>query len=101
MTEEQSTVVIQGSNNVFLDLGFEAEEATNLKVRADLMLDLQKHIQDRGWTQEQAAQFFGESPLHISNLMNGDLDQFSIDQLIRMLVQAGMDVEIKVTPKVA
>ena len=30
--------VVKGSVNVFEDLGFEAEEAANLKVRADLML---------------------------------------------------------------
>jgi predicted XRE-type DNA-binding protein len=30
--------VIRGHNNVFEDLGFDSEEATNLKIRADLML---------------------------------------------------------------
>ena len=40
------------------DVGFEAEEAANLKVRADLLLDLQQYIQARGWTQAEAATFF-------------------------------------------
>ena len=32
--------VTKGSGNIFEDLGFESQEATNLKIRADLMLDL-------------------------------------------------------------
>ena len=53
--------VTQGCDNVFEDIGFEREEAASLKVRADLMLDLRKYIETRGWTQRQAAAFFGES----------------------------------------
>src|SRR6266403_462740 len=35
----------RGSDNVFEDLGFNPEEAANLKIRADLMLDLREYIQ--------------------------------------------------------
>lgn len=49
--------VTRGSDNVFEDIGFEREEAASLKVRADLMLDLKKYIETRGWTQRQAAAF--------------------------------------------
>ena len=37
------------------------------------MLDLRKYIETRGWTQCQAAAFFGESQSLISNLMQGGL----------------------------
>ena len=40
MNENKAMKVTQCSNNVFEDLGFDAEEAISLKVRADLMLDL-------------------------------------------------------------
>ena len=65
--------VTQGSDNVFEDIGFDREEAASLKVRADLMLDLRKYIETQGWTQSQAATFFGESQPRISNLMQGDI----------------------------
>ena len=42
--------VTQGGDNVFEDVGFDREEAASLKVRADLMLDLRKYIETRGWT---------------------------------------------------
>lgn len=40
MNENKAMKVTQYSNNVFEDLDFDAEEAISLKVRADLMLDL-------------------------------------------------------------
>jgi predicted XRE-type DNA-binding protein len=89
--------VVKGSGNVFEDLGFEQKEATNLKIRADLMLCLRKFIQSKNWTQAEAAIFFGETQPRISNLMNGDIERFAIDKLIQMLSQAGMDIRILVT----
>jgi predicted XRE-type DNA-binding protein len=90
-----------GSGNVFEDLGFEAEEAMNLRIRADLMLDLRCFIQSQGWTQAEAATFFGETQPRISNLMNGDIGRFSIDKLVQMLVRAGMDVQVSVSNRAA
>ena len=62
----------------------EREEAASLKGRADLMLDLRKYIEARGWTQRQAAAFFGESQPRISNLMQGEISRFSVDKLINI-----------------
>jgi predicted XRE-type DNA-binding protein len=92
--------IVRGNSNIFEDLGFEKEEATNLKIRADLMLDLRKFIQSKNWTQAEAAIFFGETQPRISNLMNGDIERFAIDKLVQMLSQAGMDVRILVMPQV-
>lgn len=95
-----SNVVI-GKNNVFEDLGFEPEEAANLKIRADLIIDLQEFIQSQKWTQAEAATFFKETQPRISNLMNGDIDRFSIDKLVQMLALAGLNVRVLVTSKAA
>ncbi len=93
------TNVTKGSSNVFEDLGFDTQQAINLKIRADLMLDLQQFIQSQQWTQAEAALFFGETQPRISNLLNGDIDRFAIDKLVQMLSIAGMDIQILVTPK--
>jgi predicted XRE-type DNA-binding protein len=97
----QSVQVLRGSKNVFEDLGFEAEEAANLKVRADLMLDLRRYIQEQGWTQEEAATFFGETQPRISNLLKGEISRFSIDKLINLLARAGLEVRIETKLKAA
>jgi len=93
--------ILRGSENVFEDLGFEAEEAANLKVRADLMLDLRRYIQKRGWTQGEAATFFAETQPRISNLLKGEISRFSIDKLINLLARAGLEVRVETKLKAA
>ncbi|AOY79941.1 MAG: XRE family transcriptional regulator [Moorea sp. SIO1G6] len=100
MTDEKTVNVVLGDDNVFKDLGFEAQEAMNLKVRADLILDLRSYIQERGWTQNEAAEFLGETQPRISNLMNGEISRFSVDKLINLLGKIGMEVKVEVFPKV-
>jgi predicted XRE-type DNA-binding protein len=99
--QKQSIQVIRGSENVFEDLGFETAEATNLKVRADLMLDLRRYIAEQGWTQAEAATFFGETQPRISNLFKGEISRFSIDKLINLLARAGLEVHVETKRKAA
>ncbi len=93
--------VTHGSDNVFGDVGFPPEEAANLKIRADLMLDLRLYIQARRWTQADAAAFFVETQPRISNLMKGEIGRFSIDKLINMLARAGIRVHVKTESRAA
>ena len=93
--------VTRGSDNVFKDVGFAAEEAANLKIRADLLLDIRQYIQGRGWTQAEAAAFFGETQPRISNLLKGEISRFSIDKLINMLARAGIRVRLETEPQAA
>ena len=86
----------RSTGNVFRDLGFSEEEATNLKMRTDLMIRLSKLIEARGLTQAQAAEFFGVSQPRISDLVRGKIDRFSVDTLIAMLGHAGVRVQIVV-----
>jgi len=86
----------RSSGNVFRDLGFPDDEAENLKIRTDLMVRLSKLIATRGLTQEQAARVFGVTQPHVSNLVRGKIDRFSIDTLVAMLGHAGVRVQIVV-----
>lgn len=100
-SESASKSVVKGSSNVFEDLGFDQAEAANLKIRAELMLDLRRHIQKSGWTQAQAAGFFGETQPRISNLLKGEISRFSVDKLIVMLARAGITVQVETKPRAA
>lgn len=99
MNEDESIATNRGSDNVFEDLDFKTEEAANLKIRADLMLDLRQYIQEHGWTQEQAAVFLGETQPRISNLMNGEISRFSVDKLLNLIDRAGLQVRAEVVSK--
>lgn len=78
------------AGNVFADLGFDAEEAVNLKVRADLMMQLERFIAEQGWTQVHAAEVFGVTQPRVSDLVRGKIERFTIDALINMAARAGL-----------
>jgi predicted XRE-type DNA-binding protein len=86
--------VTPADGNIFLDLGFEPEEAENLRVRSDLMIQIIRMIRDRGLKQKQAAALFGVSQPRISELKRGNIDEFSIDSLVNMLGRAGVRIDV-------
>ena len=86
--------VSRSSGNVFRDLGFTSEEAEHLKIRSDLMIQLQKLIAARGLRQAQAAKILGVTQPRVSDLLRGRIDLFSTDAIIDML--ARFDVRVKV-----
>lgn len=89
------------SSNIFRDLGFKREEAENLKLRAMLMVELEKHIRDTRLTQKRAAERLGVTQPRISDLMRGKIDLFSVDTLITMLTNAGLKVDVRVSRSAA
>jgi predicted XRE-type DNA-binding protein len=89
--------ITHGSHNVFADLGFAPAEAENLKIRADLMLALRERIQTQGWSIDQAAATLQAPTACVEDLLQGEIDRFTVDQLIQMLSQCGYQVEVQVT----
>ena len=87
----------RSSGNVFKDLGFDSDEAQNLKVRSDLMIELSRFIDSRGLTQAAAAELFGVSQPRVSDLKRGKIDRFSIDSLVEMLGHAGVQVSFAIS----
>lgn len=86
----------KSTHNVFRDLGFGAEEAASLKVRAELMAELEKYIRAQRLTQRRAAERFGVTQPRISNLMQGKIALFSVDTLIDMVAHAGLSVDVRI-----
>lgn len=96
-----ANTITQAADNIFLDLGFSAEEAENLLIRSQLMLALQNQIKHRNWTIEQTAQHLQQSNDRIQALIQGKIGQFSVDTLIAMLDRVDLTVKIEICPKVA
>jgi predicted XRE-type DNA-binding protein len=90
--------VKRSSGNVFRDLGFPAEEAEHLKVRADLMIRLQKVIAARGLKQKRAAVILRVTQPRVSDLLRGRIELFSSDALIDMLARLGLRVGLVLKP---
>lgn len=82
--------------NVFADLDFSPEEASNLLMRSRLMMALTDLMEVRGLTQVRAAALLGVTQPRISDLVRGKIDRFSVDSLLALLSVAGATVEISV-----
>ena len=80
--------------NVFRDLGFPSDEAEHLRVRSDLLIQLQKAIRSRGLKQAEAAKLLDVTQPRVSDMMRGRLDLFSVDTLIDMLARLGIRVRL-------
>ncbi len=91
--------VTRSRGNVFRDLGFSSDEAEYLKVRAELMVKLQKVITARGLKQAAAADLLGVTQPRVSDLMRGRIDLFSIDTLIDMLARLEIRAKIVLQPR--
>lgn len=89
----------RSSGNVFRDLGFSPDEAEYLRVRSELMLNLQKVITARGLKQAEAAKALGVTQPRVSDLMRGRIDLFSIDTLIDMLARLGVRARLVLQPR--
>ena len=88
----------RSTGNVFLDIGFPPHEAQNLRVRADLTIELIRIVRSRKLTKATASRLFGVSQPRVSDLMTSKIDRFSIDALVEMLSRAGRRVEIATKP---
>jgi len=93
--------VTKSSGNVFEDLGFNAAESENLKLRAQLMRELETLIHNERLTQSDAAELLGIQQSRVSDLVRGKIDRFSIDMLVKLLAKTGRQVEIRVNPRAA
>ncbi len=74
----------------------EMAELESLRIRTELMLALQRHIEQNQWTLDEAAQTFRQSSPRMQNLINGEISRFSVEDLIQLLTRAGLTVQMSV-----
>jgi len=92
----KSKVITRSSGDVFTDLGFSPSEARNLRIRSELMTALRKFLEKEGLTQADAAKRLKVSQPRISVLTRGKISRFSLDTLVNMITDAGMQVDVRI-----
>jgi predicted XRE-type DNA-binding protein len=97
MRPKKPETVDPGSGDVLVDLGF--ADASERKLRVQLAMRLNELIAFRRLTQGRAAQLFGISQPHISELKNYKLGRFSSERLLYFVTLLDRDVEIIIRPK--
>jgi len=85
----------KSGKNIFIDLGFEPAEAAVLQMRANLMSDLRKYIEDNDLTQAEAAKRLGIAQSRVSDLIRGKWEKFSLEMLITLETRVGRTVRVQ------
>jgi predicted XRE-type DNA-binding protein len=88
--------VIEGSGNVYADLGFSNPE--EMLAKAEVVRQIVHIIRERGLTQTRAAELLNLNQPKISGLLRGKFAGFSMDRLLRFLNALGQNVEIVIRP---
>jgi len=72
------------------------EQATNMRLRSELMIALRAQVGAWDITQAQAAKRLRITQPRLNDLLRGRIDKFSLDALVALAEQAGLDVRLKV-----
>jgi predicted XRE-type DNA-binding protein len=87
---------VRGSDNIFVDLGFDKAEAENLKLRSELLMKIDDFYRRSGMTQAAAAKALGLTQPRLNALLKGKIGQFSLDALVNIASRAGLNVRLVV-----
>ncbi len=82
---------LEGSDNIFKDLGFENPEEWQAKAR--LASEILKGIQSYGWSRAEASSRLDVSQDDVLNIQQGQFDHFTIDWLARRLMKLERNME--------
>jgi len=90
---------VEGSDNIFRDLGFPEAEAVNLLARSTLMIEIKNIIEERKLTQAAAAKILGVRQPRVSALYTERIEDFTVDMLMKWLSKLGKEVSVVVKDK--
>lgn len=89
------TRIIEGSGNVFLDLGFDPAEARVMALRVETLIHLGTHLKAQGWTQAETARRLRITQPRVSALIKGRWQDFSLDMALTLAARAGLHPELR------
>ncbi len=93
------TTVINPGDNIFEVLN--VPNATYEKMRLDLMVEITNWFKSSGLSQVQAAEKLGCNQPQLSLVLKGKYEEFTIDRLVKMVINTGKDVSLNIHQHVA
>jgi len=87
--------IIEGSGNIFVDLGFDKAQAEVMKLRAEVMIRTTHHLQEQGLTQAQMARLLEITQPRVSRLLKHKVEDFSLDMLLTLATRAGLQPRLQ------
>ena len=90
--------ITESSGNVFEDLGFDKEEAANLLIRTELIVQIRDYFKKHKLKQKMAAEILGVKQPDISAIMKLRIEKFTIDRLVNFLARLNHKIEVSSKP---
>ena len=87
--------IIEGSGNVFRDVGLRDPDAKLIK--ANLAAEIIRVLRESKLSNVAAAERAGVAETDISRIRNADLNRFTIDRLVRILNRLDRRVDVVIT----
>ncbi len=92
--KSKSEDVVQGTGDVFADLGF--SDAPVMRLKSQVANEIVRSLDRRRLSTRVAAKEVGSTAADMSRIRNADLDRFTLDRLVRIADRLGCRVEIKI-----
>ena len=70
-------------------------EAANLRLRSELMDKIAALVEEKGWTQVDAASRCGVTQPRMNDLVRGRISRFSLDALVNIAAALGRRVHVE------
>ena len=87
--------VVKCSGNVFADL--ELPDADEQMLKAQIAMQIRRFIEQKAWTQTEAAEVAGLDQPKVLNLLRGRLSSFWVDRLLNILNWLGHSIEVRIS----
>lgn len=94
MASDQQTDIVRGTANLFEDLGYADSDIHLLKTK--MVSRIQQVITAQKLTPVMAAKHMGLNQQDVSQLLNGQFRDVSVERLMRLLTQLRCDVVISI-----
>lgn len=89
------------SQNLFKMLSDDPVEYNIKHLKAELGMLLIVQLRERGWADSEASTVLGVEEKAVAQLLEGDLEDFTIDALLVMLVKLGYSLDASYIPEVS
>jgi len=90
----------QEFNNVWTAVEDNFVLAENLRLRSQLMMAISEYVKRSGLTPTEAATELGTTHPRLSDVLNGHIENCTLDRLVNMLSAAGARIQMQIEPPV-
>lgn len=72
-------------------------KAANLRLRAQLMMEVSEYVKQSGLTQAEAAGMLGTTQPRLNDVLKGKIEKCTVDRLVNMLAAVGYTVNLDIS----